>query len=275
MALCASLPPLFETENPALEFEITVTTLRATVRLLGMTMATVGSYVLLVLLLPLRRWAPPRHLRWRNAVFRRWGRGMLWILGARVRVEGSPPQGSFFLVANHTSYVDIFLLGSRVEAAFVAKADLRGWPIVGKILAAADTIFIDRGLRSDVVRVMDLIHRDLARGLGVVLFPEGTSGKGDVLLPFKPSLLQLPARDQLPVSFASLHYQTRPGAPPAHQVVCWWGDASFSPHLWQLLRLDGFEATLRFGAAPVAANDRKELATRLHAGIGEIFEPME
>ncbi len=195
-------------------------------------------------------------------------------MGARTQMTGTPPKGPFVLVSNHSSYVDIFLLGAFVEAAFVAKADLHGWPVVGKILAAADTIFIDRGRRGDVVRVMDVMREDLRRGWGVVLFPEGTSGKGDVLLRFKPSLLELPARDRIPVHFASIHYQTPAGAPPAHEAVCWWGDASFFPHLWGLLQLDGFDATLRFGKAPITADNRKLLASQLHDGIGSIFKPI-
>lgn len=219
------------------------------------------------------RFAPGLQLALRNRAFRLWGKGFSRIVGMRIQVEGTPPTGAFFLVANHLGYMDIFLLSSRVDAAFVAKADLRGWPALGAIFAGADTIFIDRGSRRDIVRVLDAAIGKLERGLGVILFPEGTSGRGDGLLPFRPSLLQLPASRDLPVSYACISYHTRQGDPPADQVVCWWGDAPFAPHILRLLRLRGFDARLRFGDAPVHHTDRKILADTLRDAMGSIFVP--
>ncbi len=248
---------------------------RALPRLLAITLWTLGWYALLVLSLCLRPFADAWQLRIRNAIFRNWARGFSWIAGMRVEVEGRPPSGPFFVVSNHVSYMDIMLLGSQIDAAFVAKADLRGWPVAGRIIAAGDTIFIDRGLKKDILRVMDIVGKELDRGLGVVVFPEGTSGKGDTVLRFKPSLLEYATRRDHPVHYAALSYSAPNGAPPAHECICWWGDAPFGPHLVRLLGLPGFKARLVFGAEPLHGTDRKDLSERLRASVAESFTPID
>ncbi len=242
-----------------------------TVFVVALTFASYGGVVLARLLgLVSKRFG----LWLRNRFFRLWGRGLCWGFGMRRRLEGVPPQGQFFLIANHVSYVDIVLLASYVDIAFVAKSDLRHWPALGRIFEAADTIFIDRSRKRDVVRVMNLVGKEIDRGLGVLVFPEGTSGKGDEILPFKPSLLEFACTRDLPVHWATLHYETPPGEPPASRSVCWWGDEGFFPHFKRLIVLPSFEGTLRFGAVPVAHGNRKELAEALRSRMLEAFEPI-
>lgn len=248
--------------------------LRVVLRIPAITAMTLLGYLGILLSLPLRRVAPAYQMRLRNAVFRAWARSFARIVGLRIDVEGMPPRGSFFLVSNHVSYMDIIVLATAVDAAFVAKADLRAWPLLGRAFAAADTIFIDRGRRRDVLRVMARVGHELARDLGVVLFPEGTSGKGDRVLRFKPSLLEYAARRDLPVHYAAVTYATPAPHGPACQVVCWWGDMPFLRHLVGLLRLPRFEARLVFGAAPVHEPDRKALAEKLHEAVTASFSPI-
>lgn len=249
--------------------------LRAFVRLLAAVGLTLGSYACLLAILPLRRPAPARHLRLRNAVFRTWGRGLAGAVGMRVTVRGEPPAGAFFLVANHLSYMDIILLGAHVDGAFVAKADLRGWPIAGLIISAADTIFIDRSRRRDLVRVMERIEDALGRGLGVVVFAEGTTSPGQRILPLKASILELAVRAERPVHHATISYRLSGTGLTAGETICWWGDAAFLPHFWRLARLPGFEARLNFGHGAIAAGDRKHLASSLHAAMSADFEPVD
>lgn len=247
---------------------------RALPRLLAVFLWTLSWYALLLLSLGLRPWADAWQLRVRNAIFRVWSRGICRIVRMKVEVEGRPPTGPFLLVANHVSYIDIILLGSRIDAAFVAKADLRGWPLAGRIIAAADTIFIDRAKKKDVLRVMGIIGRELGRGLGVVIFPEGTSSKGDTVLRFKPSLLEYATRHDHPVCYAAVTYVVPGDAPPAHEAICWWGDAPFGPHFLRLLGLPGFQAKLVFGARPLHGTDRKDLSERLRTSVEELFVPV-
>ena len=212
--------------------------------------------------------------RFRNLSFRRWAKRLCRYFGMTVRVEGTPPTGRFFLVVNHVGYVDIPLIATAVDAAFIAKADLAGWPMLGRIFGAADTIFIDRGRKKDILRVIDEVESAMDRGLGVVLFPEGTSGKGDQVLPFKPSLLQFAVQGGHEVHYTTLCYRTRDGELPPSQGVCWHGDEGLLPHYKRISRLTGIEAVLKFGDEPVQGEDRKQLAADLREAMMAGFEPM-
>lgn len=210
----------------------------------------------------------------RNRTFRNWARRLAADLGMRFTIEGTPPTGRFFLVVNHVGYADIPLIANAVDAAFIAKADLARWPMLGRIFGAADTIFIDRGRKKDILRVIEQVEAAMDRGLGVVLFPEGTSGKGDQILPFKPSLLQFAVQGEHEVHYATLTYRTLDGELPPSEGVCWWGDEPLLPHYKRLAALSGFDAVLRFGDAPIAGEDRKQLAADLREAMSRSFEPM-
>lgn len=240
----------------------------------GLAAGTLACYLAcaagLVLLLP----APAARRRWRCACFRSWARLSAHILGMRVSVGGEPPRPPFLLVANHLSYLDVLVLAGRVDALFIARADVRHWPIVGHLCRLVGTIFVERELRRDVLRVNRQIERALACGEGVVLFPEGTSTEGVTVGAFRPSLLELAARRPLPVHHASLSYRTPMGQPPARLAVCWWGEMPFLSHFSDLLALPGFEASLTFGPLPIEDSDRKRLAVRLRDAVAASFVPV-
>jgi 1-acyl-sn-glycerol-3-phosphate acyltransferase len=216
---------------------------------------------------------PGRRAAWRDRVARHWARGIGRRLGLTWRVSGRPPEPPFLMVANHLGYADIFLLLALTGGNFVAKSELGSWPLVGNLARMSGTLLIDRAARRDLLRVGRAIEERLAAGGGVIVFPEGTTGRGDALLPFKPSLLEVAARDGLPVWYATISYRTPPGMPPAADVVCWWGDAPFVPHFARLVRVPRVEATIAFGPEPIADRDRKRLAARLRSAMEEQFEP--
>jgi len=211
---------------------------------------------------------PRRRGLWRSRIFHAWGRTMARLLGMRVEVLGRPPEPPFLLVANHLGYVDVVLLASRLgRCVFVSKAEVRGWPAVGPLCASVDTLFIQRESKRDIPRVVESIEAVLAGGRGVVLFPEGTSSGGDAVLRFRPGLLEAAARAEIPVHSAAIAYRTLPGAQPASELVCWWRDMPFVPHVWQLLGLRAFEARLCFAEETVCESDRKLLAERLQGVV--------
>jgi 1-acyl-sn-glycerol-3-phosphate acyltransferase len=218
-------------------------------------------------------WGKPSGMRLAMA-FHRWARRAARILGMRIESRGTPPEPPFLLVSNHMSYVDIVLLGALVPGIFVAKAELAGWPMVGSMCRSVDTMFLDRERKRDIVRVMSQAKKLLAEGRGVFIFPEGTSSRGDTVLKFNPSLLQIATRAASPVSYATLYYETPPGHPPADQAVSWYGGAEFVGHGLRLVQLPWFGARVTFGAEPIQGDDRKELAERLHAAVLEQFQPV-
>jgi 1-acyl-sn-glycerol-3-phosphate acyltransferase len=217
---------------------------------------------------------PRARVRWRHRVVGTWARGLGWMIGMRCRVIGVPPSAPFFLVSNHLSYVDIILLYTCLDGVFIAKREMRHWPVLGPLANLFGTIWVNREVRRDAVRVLDLIDEAVARGDGVVLFAEGTTSSGDGLLPMRPALFDWAAREQHPVHCASLTYRTPSDSPPAHLVLCWWGKMPFGPHLMNLLRLPRFEATVEFAATPVTAPTRGELAERVQTEIARRFVPV-
>ncbi len=253
---------------------MTIMSVRALLRAPLVASACLLASAIMVAARPLILVAPRLQLAIRNAAFRWWGRIMCRIMGIRVEVEGAAPSGRFYLVSNHLSYVDIIVLASEISAAFIAKVDLARWPILGWMFLSADTIFIDRGRKRDLLRVMQRAQKCLDRELGVLVFPEGTSSKGEEILGLKPSLLQLAAERGHPVHYATLSYRA-PGGQPAHQVVCWWDDTPFLSHVLRLLGLPSFEASVRFGSEPVLAGDRKVLAERLRSAMADSFTPID
>lgn len=225
----------------------------------------------ILLLLPFRQW---QH-RGRTWCLRQWARGITTILHVDLVSNGPIPRtGPFVLVTNHLSYLDVILLAQLVGAVYVAKREVRSWPVWGVLSRVLGTIYIDREQRRDTLRVSDAIERALYRGENVVIFPEGTSTDGSAVAPFRSSLLEAAARSGRPVHYASLSYRTQADDPPAHLAVCWWGDMEFAPHFWTLCGISQIEASIRFGDQPVRAGDRKQLALSLHQAVTNNFTPV-
>lgn len=249
-------------------------TLRAVWRLLLLVKLTALGYLAVVVGSLVTLPSPRRRARWRHLCFRHWSRSLLAVMGARVDSRGTPPRPPFFLVTNHLSYIDVLILASRVDAVFIAKSEVDGWPIIGALCRSVGTLFVDRRLRRDLPRAIAAIDRTLAAGQGVVLFPEGTSTRGEEVGRFHPSLLEVAARARYPVAWASLGYATAEDDPPAELAVCWWGDMELPGHLWSLLALPGFRATVAFGEGRIQDDDRKRLATRLQRAVARLFTPV-
>lgn len=128
----------------------------------------------------------------RREINRRWSRELLRISGIDVRAIDFPSGAHrpVTLVANHISWADIFALNSERACHFIAKRELRRWPIAGRLLENVGTVFIDRGNRRETHRLASIIHRLMEAGETVALFPEGTTSRGDDVLKFHASLLE-------------------------------------------------------------------------------------
>lgn len=248
--------------------------LRATSRATGLVAVSLALGALGAAARALESVSPALGARCARAVTKAWARAAARIVGMRVRVEGAPPPVASLLVANHLSYVDIVALWVAADGVFVAKSEVASWPLVGALGRVMGTLFIDRGRKRDVVRVIGAIERELARGERVILFAEGTSTRGDRVLPFKSSLFEAAVRSERPVACASLHYATPPGAAPADLAVCWWGDMTFPDHVYALLQLPCFEAVVRFAPQPLAGRDRKQLARGARESIARQWTPV-
>ncbi len=248
--------------------------MRALIRTVAFLLATLGSYALWLLGVPVARQHRYTAIRWRNYCFRLWARLCRAILNMQLTVEGEPPREPFLLVSNHLSYIDVIAIGSQTECTFVAKSDIEHWPLLGYMGGKMETIFIDRTSASDLPHVIGLIEHALHERKGVVVFAEGTSSPGSTVMPFLPSLLEPAVRQNLPVAYATITYRIPSGTPPVHTTVCWWGGMSFRKHLFNLFHVPSFEATLRFGPQRLHEENRKVLARKLQQAVLDQFEPV-
>jgi len=243
---------------------------RATIRIIAFVIATFGLYAVWFAL----SFFIPNKVYWRQLAFESWTKSFVWISGMEIEVIGAPPKPPFFLVTNHLGYVDIGALRATVNGIFVAKAEVNDWFLAGRIVRDMGIIFIDRRNRRDIPRAGAEIIRKLSEGEGVIVFPEGTSTKGEDILPFNSSFLEFAAKTDLPVSYASISYRTPEGEPPASKMICWWEDITFMAHLFRLFTLSRFTAILDFGDDSVVNPDRKQLAVELRQRVKEKFIPV-
>ena len=184
-------------------------------------------------------------------------------MGIHVRVEGTPPAHGM-VVANHLSYLDIVFLSAPMPCFFVAKAEIDRWPFFGKAARTGGTIFLDRSSRSSANSVARTITARLALPVPILLFPEGTTTDGSHMLRFRSRLIDPVTKAGAPITAASIRYVLDDGTP--ERELCWYGDATFLPHLWKVLGSSGFHAEVRFGEAKIYP-DRRTAADATQAEI--------
>ncbi|WP_341366124.1 lysophospholipid acyltransferase family protein [Yoonia sp. BS5-3] len=154
------------------------------------------------------------------------------LLGIRFETQGSPMRGAGAVVANHSSWLDIFALNARKRIYFVSKSEVATWPGIGWLARATGTVFIRRDRREAASQV-GIFKNRLEAGHKLLFFPEGTSTDGRQVLPFKPTLFAAffdeQLRDHLQIQPVTVNYTAPAGADP--RFYGWWGDMEFGPHL--------------------------------------------
>lgn len=212
---------------------------------------------------------------WASYARYKWGRGTSKIIGMRITVNGHPPEPPFFMVANHLSYSDIWVLFANARGTFIAKNDIKKWPVAGFILSTSGLIFVDRSRRTDVSRVNKEISEHLTQSQGIFLFPESTTSGGVDLLPFKSSLFQYPAEESIEVSSAAITYRCNDPEIEVSTDICWWTDIAFPKHFWNMLKIKEFEAIITFSDQKLVHSDRKYLASSTEEIVNQLFEPVK
>ena len=196
--------------------------------------------------------------------------GVAWIIGAHVNVRGkvSKAQPTLF-VANHTSYLDIIMLGGVLPGSFVAKSDVASWPFLGYMARLIQTVFIERR-SSRAAEQRDALGERLSAKQNLILFPEGTSTEGVETLPFKSSLFSLAERQLSdgtpitvqPVSLTCSAWNGMPIHREWRKYYAWFGDMTLIPHLWDMFRFGRFSVNiiLHEPVTITAFKNRKELS---------------
>ena len=201
---------------------------------------------------------------------------VLKILGVRVRVSGPLPAPGTLIVSNHVSWLDICTIGSVLPINFVAKADISGWPIFGFLAKLQKTLFIKRDRRSDTANQRNAMQDRLLDGSRLVLFPEGTTGDGTIVFPFKSSLFaaaEVQENDRpIPIQPLSLAFAELSGIPMSRRIrikYAWIGDVGLLSNMFYVLGSYSFTINLIFHAPTnlVEAGGRKKLAVSAHRQV--------
>lgn len=198
----------------------------------------------------------------------RWSRELLAILRVEVRCNNAPealPERCL-LVSNHVSWLDIFAVYAVTPGLFVAKSEIRGWPVVGSLVRRVGTLFIERGNRRHARRTNERIVAALERGRLVAVCPEGTTTDGRSLRHFHAALLQ-PAIDAralvLPVALRFVDGEGTQTDAPVYV-----GEMSLAESVWRIVSTPSMAVELRFAACVNAdGHHRRELAQRVHGAI--------
>lgn len=228
---------------------------------------TLGHLALGIVVVALR--FPSRDAGGRHALIRWWSAKLLSTLGIGLTVHGAPRAGATLLVANHVSWLDIAAIHAVApRARFVSKSDVRRWPLLGGLAAAAGTLFIERESKRDALRVVHQMAEALRAGDMVAVFPEGTTGAGRDLLPFHANLLQAAIATSTPAQPVVLRFH-QPGHAfsPAAEFL---GQTTLLQSLWRLACAQGLRVTVQLLDAEVTAHaDRRALAAHLRERIGD------
>ncbi|MDA9238740.1 1-acyl-sn-glycerol-3-phosphate acyltransferase [Planktomarina sp.] len=195
-----------------------------------------------------------------------------WVLGMKHEIIGTPMREEGALVANHSSWLDIFALNAFDDVYFVAKSEVAKWPLIGWLAKATGTEFIVRE-REKAVFNNKVIQMRLLHGHRLLFFPEGTSSDGRRILPFKPTLFEAflvpELYEKISIQPVTLIFHAPEGQDP--RFYAWWGDSNLFDHLLKALTIKQHGTVQVVYHTPVAVNDfsdRKALARHLEAQVG-------
>ncbi len=207
----------------------------------------------------------------------------LKILGVKVRHTGRQlADGPCLIVANHSSWLDISVMGSLTELAFIAKKEVAGWPIFGLFAKLQRCLFVDREKRTATAEFKENMRKRLDQGDILVLFPEGTSSDGNRVLPFRSALMsaaEVPVSDLLggavraikvqPVSIAYTRLHGLPMGRQYRPFFAWYGDMEIAPHIWEVMKLGPCDVTIHVHEAVTVGQigNRKALAQYCEAKV--------
>jgi len=174
--------------------------------------------------LSFRRIRPEPLARW-------WYRRLLGVLHITVHWQGERDPDARLIVSNHVSWLDIAVIGAKLPARFIAKREVREWPVIGWLAQAAGAFFIRRGSGSSKALV-ERLQPHMQAGGSVVLFPEGTTTDGTTVRVFHARIFDAAVASQCPAQPIALRYGD---AADGTAVAPFVGDDDFFPHLLRVI----------------------------------------
>lgn len=248
---------------------------------LALSLVIAGS----LLLVPLQILSMKTGL-WRETfILKIWHRLIIRALGMRIHVKGKLSNQRPLLVAsNHVSWTDIMVLGSMADVTFIARADMAGWPLIGMLSKLQRTVFIERERKRSSGDQASEIASRMAKGDAMVLFAEGSTSDGNMVLPFKSTLfgaasmsISEGAAETVFIQPVAIVYTRLHGVPLGRRhrpIAAWIGDEDLMPHLKVLMAEGGLDAEVHFGE-PVAfskGSNRKETARLMESRVRDMVQ---
>lgn len=201
----------------------------------------------------------------------RWSHQLLSIFKVRVNINLASASPDSVIVSNHISWLDIFVINSLAPCRFVAKSDIRSWPLLGWLAERGGTIFLARGKKADVKRIYHHLIEQIEAGERVAFFPEGCTAMQGEVLPFHANLFEAAIHAKVPVQPFALRYLTSEGE--LHPAVEFVGDMSFITSLVNVLNEN--EITVELNGLELICSDdmhRRELATASQRAVAEALQ---
>lgn len=199
---------------------------------------------------------------WRERLIQNWSAGLLKVLNVAVVVHGQVPDHrvrSAMFVSNHITWMDIWALNGVRPMRFIAKQEIRTWPLVGWLAKQGGTLFIERTRRQDTGRITRTATQALRDGDCLCIFPEGTTTDGTEVRQFKTSLLQPPINAGAMLWPLSIHYPLPNGG--INTAIAYWADVTMMQSLKEVLKQHQIKVELRFGTPlSTKGQDRRTLA---------------
>lgn len=207
----------------------------------------------------------------RDRRIKQWSCALLAILHIKVDLQvqaGAESERAALIVANHVSWLDIFVINSQHPSRFVAKADIRSWPALGWLAAQGGTIFIARGKQREVRRVYEGLVTSLEAGECIAFFPEGTTAAQGSVLPFHPNLFEAAIEACVPVQPYAIRYIDEYGA--LHHAADFIGDMTFVDSMLLIMKTRRMTAQLiMLPSMATSGAHRRELAQQARAAIAQ------
>ena len=210
----------------------------------------------------------------RERRIQRWSAQLIAICDVSLQVNHTAqaePVSPALIICNHISWLDIFVINSVHACRFVAKSDIRDWPLIGWLCDKSGTIFIARGKQRDVRRIYAGLVQSIHNGERVAFFPEGTTSAQGTILPFHANLFEAAIEAQVPVQAYAIRY--RDAAGNYHPAADFIGEMSFAESVLMILRHPAMHAELiRLPAVSSEGAHRRELAVTMRAKIAQALQ---
>lgn len=206
----------------------------------------------------------------------------LGVLGVKVEIANAElwrNDQNYLMVSNHLSYLDIMVYASYKPMCFVSTVEVEKTPVLGHLAKASGCIFVERRSRENIRQEVEAIAGALRAGHNMIFFPEGTSTNGTSVLPFKKPLFA-PAQQAgvsvLPAVIQVREINGQPVTSANRDLICWYGDMDFTPHLLAMAALRSIRVTVTLlPPFPVSeATPRDEIAKRAHDAIANVYQPI-